>query len=297
MFARMGAPAVRQEIRGRQPGRPPGPELPATLFALAGSAVTAAYALHLGALLDAILIVGVTAGAAACLAFGTTRRPAGQRLPWALLATSQGLWAGGWILWQAHVVRSGHAPQPGTASDLVFLIGDAIMLVALALLFRARARGGQMLLDTLLVAGAVALVAWPTLVGPYLATSTVPALGRATQIAYALVDTAMLGLLVRGYLWRRGDRSLNVVAGGMCCYLAADVTWNWLTLSGQYVAGSTYDLGWLLFSVSLGAAALLPARAARRRRRSPAGPSRGAPCSCSRSPASPLRPCSCSSGS
>jgi diguanylate cyclase (GGDEF)-like protein/PAS domain S-box-containing protein len=264
----MGAPADTQGSRGPQRGLP----RPAAAFTLVGLAVTAAYAVRAGALLDAVLVVAVTTAAAMSLAVSAVRRPAGHRLPWGLLAAAQAVWAGGWVAWEAHIVRLGTAPSPGTGADLVFLAGDALMLVALALLFRTRKFGGQLLLDTLLVAGAVALVAWPTLVGPYLETTTLPAIGRTTQIAYALVDAAILGLLVRGYLWRRHDRTLNLVAAGMSCYLVADLTWNWLTLTGHYVAGSTYDLGWVLFSVFLGAAGLMPARAAEERAPA-AGPS------------------------
>src|SRR5262249_54426436 len=114
-------------------------------------------------------------------------------------------------------------------------------------------------LDTLLLAIAVALVTWPTLVGPYFAEGSLPALGRAAQIAYAVADTAVLALLLRGFLWRRRDTTLTLVAAAMCFYLAADISWNWLTLDGQYMAGSYADLGWILFSLLLGLAGLRPA--------------------------------------
>jgi diguanylate cyclase (GGDEF)-like protein/PAS domain S-box-containing protein len=257
MNARMGAPTTPNQPLGA--GRWAGLLSPAALFAAAGLLLVGLYALRLTSTVDAVLLVGACVAACVTLGASALRRSGGDRLPWALMAACQALWAVGWVVWQAHVVHAGHAPPPGTLSDLLFLAGDACQVGALALLFRARARGSQLLLDTLLLVGAVAVVTWPTLIGPYMASSTLPVFGRSTQIAYAVADMAVLALLLRGFLWCGRDATLNLVAAAMCAYLAADVAWNWLTLAGAYDAGSASDLGWLAFSVLLGAAGLRPA--------------------------------------
>src|SRR4051812_40293759 len=257
MNGRMGARSASNRL--------PGPELvaralsPAVLFTGAGLLLTGLYALRLTPTVDTVLLVSSSVAASITLSASALRRQGADRLPWALMAGCQALWTVGWVVWQAYIVRAGHAPAPGSLSDLLFLLGDWCQVGAAGLLFRARARGSQLLLDTLLLAGAVALIAWPTLIGPYLASSSLPVIGRSTQIAYAVVDMAVVALLLRGFLWSRRDATLKLVAAAMACYLASDIAWNWLTLAGAYDAGSASDLGWLLFSILLGAAGLRPA--------------------------------------
>src|SRR5690348_330805 len=109
----------------------------AAIHAAAGGAATCVYALRLSTLLDAIVLVVIAGAATVALSIGAARRRGMRRLPWAFLATCQLLWTAGWVLWEAHVVRVGAAPAPGSISDLLFLAGDCFLVGALALLFRA----------------------------------------------------------------------------------------------------------------------------------------------------------------
>ncbi|MEJ7664571.1 MAG: hypothetical protein WKG07_36165 [Hymenobacter sp.] len=148
------------------------------------------------------------------------------------------------------ILRTGEAPAPGSPSDVLVSAGIACRVAALGLLVGGRGVGGGALVETAMLALAGRPRRVADALGPYVADGHLSMTGRGTQFAYAAEDIAVAALLLRGVLWRRRrDPTLDMLALGMCAYLAADIAWNWLTLVDSYVAGAWFDLGWLLFSV------------------------------------------------
>jgi PAS domain S-box-containing protein len=223
-----------------------------------GLAVVASYRFlpALGQLI-AIELLAVT-GTAAIVARlrGRPEHPLGWRLL-ALVCLAFGVV--GWGFWQVEVAVSGVPPAPGSPADVFFFAGEALCLAALVVLLLRREPGSGPLLEAAMAAVAFGTAAWVFLIHDYVRDDTLALAARATQIGYAACDVMLLALAVR-ILFSPGRRTgaYWLLTAGIGSLLSADLLWNWLTLAGSYAAGSYYDLGWLLFLLLPGVAALHP---------------------------------------
>jgi PAS domain S-box-containing protein len=165
-----------------------------------------------------------------------------------------GLWAAGWIGWQGTILATGAVPSTSSLYNLLFLGGDAALVLALVLALCRRERSLVGLLDVSTIAASLLVVAWASLLHEY-STGSVPALGRGFQIAYGTFDVLLvaagLRLLVAPRLRFGGGTPLVAATGGL---VASDLFWNWGTAFGVYTPGSWADSGWLVWAV-LGALA------------------------------------------
>jgi PAS domain S-box-containing protein len=212
----------------------------------------AAYCVIDDPIVQAAIMVGVSVGAT-CVALRGARARRGNRV-YLLIVVALGLWAAGWIGWQGTILATGAIPMPSSLYNLLFLVGDAALVLALVVELRRRERSLVGLLDVSTLSASLLVVAWASLLHEY-TTGSLPALGRGFQIAYGTFDVLFVAagvrLLVAPRL-RSGGGALLVAAAG--ALFASDLFWNWGTALVISVPGSWADAGWLIWPV-LGALA------------------------------------------
>ena len=146
--------------------------------------------------------------------------------------------------------------------DAIYITMYPVLAVGLLLLVRARLPGGDKagLLDALIITLGLGLLSWIFLIGPNVrASGGIPA--RLTAAAYPLGDVLLLAMLA--HLWSAGglrNPAGRLLAIGTLGTLVADSVyglaglhpgWNWHD-------GNPFDIGWALFYMCWGAAALHP---------------------------------------
>ena len=115
------------------------------------------------------------------------------------------------------------------------------------------------MLDALTVTTGLGLLSWLYLILPYVQATDLTWIERLISIAYPLGDVLVLAMLAR--LLSGGGRklpSLVLLAVGAVGLLVSDMLYGWIQLNGDWKVGGPVDLGWVLFYVAWGGAALHP---------------------------------------
>ena len=104
------------------------------------------------------------------------------------------------------------------------------------------------------------MLSWIYLIQPYVHAAHMTLLTKFTSIAYPLGDILLLCVLAR-LVFGGGtkNKSLRLLGTGALALLGADCAYGWIQLHGSWRVGGPTDLGWVLFYVCWGAAALHPA--------------------------------------
>jgi PAS domain S-box-containing protein len=171
---------------------------------------------------------------------------------WTALAVSQLLMALG-----DSVFDNVTSAYPGPA-DVLYLSGDALLIAALALLAARSAKGGLAAhVDSLIVAFAIGIAAWPLVSGSFDTSSFTKA---AVGAAYPIADLFLLSVLVRLLFVRdRRTPAYWLLVGAVVAVFVADSGYLLPAMSGTYSDGTTWlDGGWLLSYVLFAVAALHP---------------------------------------
>ncbi|MEP6910467.1 MAG: diguanylate cyclase [Actinomycetota bacterium] len=201
----------------------------------------------------------VTSGGC-CLARGLRIRA--ERLPWLLLSGALLLWTAGDLYYYFVLSGSENVPIPSVA-DPFYLAFYPVSYVALALLLRGRMRRfqGNLWLDGVIAALAVAALGAAVLFDEVLTTTGGNALVVATNLAYPLADLLLLSLVVAMFAltgWRV-DRTWIFVAAGYAVFAVTDTVYLYQTALDRYVDGGVLDVGWPTALVLIACAAWQPA--------------------------------------
>ncbi len=199
------------------------------------------------------------ASGALCLARGLLVRV--ERLPWFLMSAALLLWAAGDLYWYVVLTGQENIPYPSVA-DPLYLAFYLVSYVALALLLRKRIRKfeGNLWLDGLIAALAVAAVGAAVVFDQVLSTTGGNALVVATNLAYPLADLLLLSLVVAMFAltgWRF-DRTWAFVAAGYAVFAIADTAYLYQTAAGSYIEGGLLDVAWPAALVLIACAAWQP---------------------------------------
>ncbi len=168
------------------------------------------------------------AAAAAVVASMRSRRPA-SAAAWYLFASGVFFNATG-ILVAAVLGRTIGASALTTPafSDIFWIALYPCLAAGIALLIRRiqTARDQTILVDTVIITTALALLSWVYAIRPLTSDTTVTVLARMVVVAYPIGDVILLAMLVRLLLaGGRRNRSLGLLMGALFCFLGADLGW------------------------------------------------------------------------
>ncbi|MCO8270664.1 EAL domain-containing protein [Actinoplanes sp. TRM 88003] len=212
------------------------------------------------------LCFAALAAAVACL--WRARRFTGRmRWGWALV----GLGVLSWGLGQAAACyiqtvlgREVHLPSQADIGYLGMVVLTPIGLLVLPSRTQALASRVRSVLDGLMVAASLVLMAWIFVVQPLLDAGQSGPLALYVSLAYPLGDvvivTMVLYMLAQQRRSGRTFNQLSLVGAGIAAFAVSDIGYAYLNLLGSYSPGGVTDIGWFTgFSLIL-VAALMPVR-------------------------------------
>jgi diguanylate cyclase len=183
------------------------------------------------------------------------------RAAWGGLAVACLSWGVGQAIWSWYeLVQHTDTPFPGLADVgyLGFPLG-AVLGLALFPANASRADRRRMSLDAILIASAIGLVSWGTVLGAVVEAGGDSAFGTAVSVAYPLSDIMLLVVCVLVLARARAYRMpLAFVAFGLLMMTVADGGFAYLVAMGTYATGSMFDLGWFFAFGTLALASLAP---------------------------------------
>jgi len=184
-----------------------------------------------------------------------------DRLGWAALAAGLALWSFGEAAWGVYELGTGGVPFPSVA-DAGYLLAVPAVAAAL-LLFPSPGRLAgrtRVLLDGLVVAGALFMVSWVTVLGGAYRSGSGSALDQAITLAYPIGDV-VTGTMVLTVLatrrWRWGN-PLVLIGLGLATMAVSDSAYAWYTQTNSYSTGNPLDIGYVAAYLLLALAALRP---------------------------------------
>ena len=104
-------------------------------------------------------------------------------------------------------------------------------------------------------------LSWIFFIDPYVQDPALTWQERATSIAYPLGDILLMATLARLLITSGSNRAAALLGAGVAGLLASDVVYGLGQLDGTWAIGSYYDLGWVVFYIAWGLAALRPSMA------------------------------------
>jgi len=202
-------------------------------------------------------------GSAAAIFGGMVRNRPTHRRAWILVGLGVVTFALGDITYDVLTeFLHEHNPFPSLA-DVFYLATYVFLIAGLLTMVRARRRldgdtGAS--LDALIITSGLAVFSWIYLIQPYVHAEDMTFFSKLTSIAYPLGDILLLCVLVRLVFgsWTR-NTSVRLLVVGASGLLIADCAYGWIQLHGSWKVGGPTDLGWVLFYLCWGAAALHPA--------------------------------------
>jgi len=210
---------------------------------------------------------GAALVAAAAAAVAAWRHGGRTRLAWALLAGSALAWAGGEAVWSYFQIIGGQQVPFPSLADAGFLAAVPLAVGGIAF-FPGRVRLASrltFLLNGSILAGALLLVSWATVLGTvYRAGSDTP-LSAIIGLAYPISDIAIatMALLLVSRTPRATRLPLLLVVVGLTATLLSDSAFAYLTTAKAYGSVQLVDTGWmagyLLLALGAVRAALVPA--------------------------------------
>src|SRR6266536_3539218 len=215
-----------------------------------GAALAVAYYLFPPAVAKLAVWPVIGLSSAAAVLVGTRRNRPARPLAWYLIAVAQVLLVTGDTLYNVRVrlLHDGASVFPSIV-DLFYLAFYPFLVVGLLLLIRDRTPGRDTasLIDATIISTGLALLAWVFLIVPQVRDPELTMLQRVLAVAARLA----VGSSHRPTAWW-------VLMGSVVSLLVADVLFGLLQLAGTWQVGGPVDLGWILFYVGWGLAALHP---------------------------------------
>jgi diguanylate cyclase len=208
-------------------------------------------------------LLGFAMFAAICAGLAARSTQGRRRSAWIWLTVGLAGWAVGEALWAYYELVLGADPFP-SAADIAYLLYPVGACLAL-LLFPAAQSGHsrtRIVLDALIVAGALFSISWVTVLRPVYEQGGESHFAVGLSLAYPVTDiivvTVALLVLARA---RSGRTVLILLTMGNLLNAVADSIWVYLDAHNAYTQGSGVDVGWLAGLLLVSIAALVSLRA------------------------------------
>ncbi|GIE93201.1 putative bifunctional diguanylate cyclase/phosphodiesterase [Paractinoplanes rishiriensis] len=207
------------------------------------------------------LCLAAVAAAVACLTRARTFRGR-MRWGWVFIGLGVLSWGSGQSAWVwLETFQGEEAPFPSIA-DIGYLgmvLLTPIGLLTLPSVAQVLANRVRSVLDGLMVAASLVLIAWIFVVSPLLETGQDTALALYVSLAYPLGDvvivTIVIYMLAQQRRHGRTYKQLALVGAGISGFAVSDICYAYLNLTGAYSSGGLTDIGWFTgFSLILLAA-------------------------------------------
>jgi diguanylate cyclase (GGDEF)-like protein/PAS domain S-box-containing protein len=199
-------------------------------------------------------------GALAIVAGVVINRPA-RKTPWLLLSAASLSFAIGQVsfLILTNILKV-TVPFPSFA-DGFYLATYPLAAVGLLIFiwWRTPDRDRRSLIDALTLTVGLALLSWIYLILPYVHNAQLSWLQKSVAIGYPLGDVLLLAMIARLIVpGTARTRSVQLLILGIVGMLASDASFGAIQLYGSFHNGTVVDLGWAIFYIAWGAAALHP---------------------------------------
>lgn len=240
--------------RIREP-RPAGPSRFWLRYLLAGVTAAVVYVLLPQTRLTAWMFPLINTSGAFAAAAGILRGRTRNRAAWWTITAALALSAAGDVVYAGYDLLGRAAPFPSAADPLYLLAHLAAPAGGVLLSRRA---GRDSLLDAGILTIPLAVLAWYVVIEPTIDVGGTPT-AMFLAVASPVGTLAVLLAMMRAALsleMRKLPAQLLVL--GMACWFVPDAYYATASLTGTYTAGGPMDLGWMLFPVLIGAAALHP---------------------------------------
>ena len=201
-------------------------------------------------------------GAAAAVVTGIVRNRPAHPIAWLCVALALTTFASGDITYDVETEFFHQVNPFPSLADIFYLATVPLIAVGLIMMVRARRRregDTGATLDALIITSGCAVLSWIFLIQPYVDAKNITTFSEVVSIFYPLGDILILGVLVR-LVFGGGIRnpSVRLLAVGAVGLLVADCIYGWIQLHGSWRVDGPTDMGWVLFYVLWGAAALHP---------------------------------------
>ena len=207
-------------------------------------------------------LLGVS-GVLAIVAGAVINRPA-RRLPWFLLAAANLSFAAGQLSFLVLTHIEAERVQFPSFADILYLSTYPLYAAGVLIFIWWRSPDGdrRSLIDALTLTVGLALLSWIYLILPYVHNPSLSWIQKSFSIAYPLGDVLVLAMLARLLAPAQGrSKAVQLLTLGTIGMLVSDVAFGLLQLHGVFRNGTVVDLGWAIFYMAWGAAALHPTMA------------------------------------
>lgn len=198
--------------------------------------------------------------AAGCAGLAARSSRGRQRIAWTFIGVGAGGWAVGSALWAYYELWTDTAPFPSLA-DVGYLVFPFAVCVGL-LLFPVGYSGHtrtRMVLDGLIVAGALFEVAWVLVIRSIYDAGGASRLAVGLSMAYPAADVVIItvAVIVLARASTRQRMTMTLVVVGIVLMALSDSAFLYLTAHDAYSSASLIDLGWAAGLLIIGGAALV----------------------------------------
>jgi diguanylate cyclase (GGDEF)-like protein/PAS domain S-box-containing protein len=206
-----------------------------------------------------INLLGLSSSVA--LAVGIYLHRPQARGAWLLFILGQFLFFAGDLYTYSYPKLFGADVEFPSLGDAIYLMVYPALVAGLLVLVRRRNPHGDRagVIDSLILTVGVGLLSWVFLIAPNIHLSGLTILEKAVSAAYPLGDILLLAAAIRLAV-DRGKRApaFYLLVGSIVSLLAVDSAYTYALLTNAYNHQLGYDVGWILYYLLWGAAALHP---------------------------------------
>jgi diguanylate cyclase (GGDEF)-like protein/PAS domain S-box-containing protein len=204
---------------------------------------------------------GIGWSSVAAMLIGVHLHRPDARRAWYLLAAGVATLIVGDNLYSFSNLVRHHTVSFPSQIDVVYLAMYPLLISGLVLLVRKRTPGRDVasVVDAGILTVGAGLVSWVLLIVPYFRSQDMAPLARLTAVTYPLGDIALLAVAIRLFVGSgRRPPAFWLLAGSVVPLLIADALYGFMNLAGTWHEHNPVDMGWIVFYVGWGVAALHP---------------------------------------